>query len=96
MLTVFPAVCYPPPSGIVGWWAGEGNANDSFATNNGTLVNGVGFATGEVGQAFSFNGTSQYVSVPDSGSWDFGTQDYSIELWAKFSSAGGDTNPSGA
>ncbi len=33
--------CTPPPSGLVDWWAGEGNALDSFGTNNGILVNGL-------------------------------------------------------
>jgi Concanavalin A-like lectin/glucanases superfamily/Immunoglobulin domain/Bacterial Ig domain len=89
VLTVFPAVCEPPPTGIVGWWAGQGNANDSFGTNNGTLEGGAGFGPGEVGQAFSFNGSSQYMQAPDSSNWDFGTHNYSIELWAKFNSAGG-------
>ena len=29
--------CTPAPSGLVGWWPGEGNANDIVGTNNGTL-----------------------------------------------------------
>jgi hypothetical protein len=33
-----PAQCDPPPSGIVAWWPGEGNANDLVGSNNGTLV----------------------------------------------------------
>ena len=45
-------LCTPPPLGLVSWWAAEGNANDSFATNNGILVNGVGFAPGESWTSF--------------------------------------------
>jgi hypothetical protein len=68
VLKVSPSpTCVPPPSGMVAWWRGEGNALDSFGTNNGTLHNGVGFEFGGgVGWAFSFNGTNSYVEVPDS------------------------------
>ena len=52
-------------SGLVAWWKGENNANDSVGINNGTLMNGAGFAAGEVGQAFNLNSSSyQYVWVP--------------------------------
>jgi hypothetical protein len=60
-----PTNCVPAATGLVAWWRGEGNALDSAAENNGTLLNGVGFAIGKVGQAFSFNGAGQIVQVPD-------------------------------
>ncbi len=60
--------CEPAPEGLISWWPAEGNADDIAGTNNGTLENGVTFAPGEVGQAFSFNGFDQYVQIPDSPS----------------------------
>ena len=58
--------CTPAPSGLVGWWQGEGNANDSAGTNNGTLsASGATYASGKVGQAFRFDGTNGYVQIPD-------------------------------
>ena len=61
--------CTPPPSGMVAWYSAENNANDSVGGNNGVLQNGaVANAPGKVGQAFSFNGTDQFVQVPDSPS----------------------------
>lgn len=66
LLTVNPLPpCVPAPSGIVGWWPGNGNAYDIVNGDNGTLVNGVTYAAGEVGQAFHFNGENQYVQIPD-------------------------------
>jgi hypothetical protein len=81
--------CTTPPLGLVDWWPGEGNAVDIVGTNNGTLVNGTGFAPGEVGWAFSFNGSlSNYVSIPDSPSLDVFTTKITIELWLKSNQSG--------
>jgi hypothetical protein len=74
--------CAPPPSGLVSWWQGEGNATDIISGNNGTLQNGALFAMGEVGQAFSFNGNSQYVTIPDSPSLHQ-SQEITIEAWVR-------------
>jgi len=57
--------CVPPPPNMVSWWPGDGNPNDIWDGNPGTLVNGATFAAGEVGQAFSFNGNNQYVLIGD-------------------------------
>jgi len=48
---------------MVGWWPGDGTAEDIRGGNNGTLQGGATFATGLVGQAFSFNGTSSTVEI---------------------------------
>lgn len=62
-----PPICSPAPPGLVGWWKGEGNANDSAGMNNGSLsASGATYATGEVGQGFRFDGTDGYVQIPDS------------------------------
>ena len=72
--------CDPAASGLISWWAAEGNAGDSVGTNNGTLENGAGFVAGEVGQAFQFNGTNQYVDVPSSSSLN-PTGSFTLEMW---------------
>ena len=70
------------PAGLVSWWRGEGDASDSAGTNNGVLEGGVAFAAGEVGQAFSFNGTNADVRVPASASLNVGLADgFTIETW---------------
>jgi hypothetical protein len=60
-----PQQCVSAPSGMVSWWPGDGNANDIRGSNNGTLVNGATFSPGKVGQAFSLDGTNDYVLVGD-------------------------------
>jgi serine/threonine protein kinase len=73
-----------PPAlpGLVAWWSAEGNANDVIGGNNGTVYNGVGYAAGEVGHAFSFNGTNSYVQVPDAPALRL-TNELTIEFWVK-------------
>src|ERR1043166_4029528 len=62
-------ICTPPPPNMVGWWPGDGNANDISGDNyNGTLSGGVTFAPGKVEQAFTFNGTDGEVILPNSAS----------------------------
>ncbi|MCX6928589.1 MAG: LamG domain-containing protein, partial [Verrucomicrobia bacterium] len=82
-----PTNCVPLPSGLVSWWQAEGNGSDVLGTNNATLMNGAGFATGKVGQAFSFNGVNQYVSVPDSPS--LRPANLTVEGWVNFSTLSG-------
>ena len=77
-----PEFCIAPPSNLVSWWPGDGDANDLQGVNNGTLVNGATFAPGKVGQAFSFDGTDDYVSVPNP-SFKTNIQG-TIEAWIKF------------
>jgi uncharacterized repeat protein (TIGR03803 family) len=55
--------CTGPPSGLVNWWRGENNGADSAGANTAFLSNGVAFATGEVGRAFSFDGIDDLLGV---------------------------------
>src|SRR6266567_3096859 len=56
--------CAPPPSGLVMWLPGDGNANDIVSGNNGSLQNGASFAPGKVGQALSLDGVNDFVTFP--------------------------------
>jgi uncharacterized repeat protein (TIGR03803 family) len=57
------ANCVANPSGLVNWWRGENDGNDSAGGNNAVLSNGVAFATGKVGQAFSFDGIDDLLQI---------------------------------
>ena len=77
--------CLPPPVGLVGWWPGDGDANDLAGTDNGVLQGGAtASAVGFVGSAFSFDGTSSSVQVPDSPT--LRPANLTIEAWVQFSS----------
>src|SRR6267154_2123898 len=63
--------CTAPPLGMFGWWPAEGNANDITphdhdGTFNGTFTSpSTAPTSGEVGRAFIFDGTDDYVDVPN-------------------------------
>src|ERR1051325_4815106 len=78
--------CDPTPDGIANWWSFEGNGNDSVGSKTVTLKNGAVFAAGKAGQGLQLDGTDDYAEAPADSQWRFGTNDFTIELWAKFSS----------
>lgn len=78
---VAPPACYPPPSGMVGWWRAEANANDSIGPNNGVLVGAATYAAGKVGSGFGLGGGR--VDVPYA--LELGPQTaLSVDAWVKY------------
>lgn len=74
--------CVPSPTGLVGWWPGDGNANDQAGSNDGTLLGGVSFEPGKVGQAFAFDGDTAAVKIGASPALDVGSGGgLTIEAW---------------
>lgn len=62
---IIPPVCAPPPAGLVGWWPGDGNANDLIGTSHGTTAGTNGFGAGRVGRAFECSADEQYAVIPN-------------------------------
>ena len=89
VVEVYDPICIDPPAGLVGWWAAEGNAYDALCANNGTTNGGVSYVSGEVGQAFSFDGTSGTVIIPDSTALRI-TNQITIECWINAQNTSGD------
>jgi uncharacterized repeat protein (TIGR01451 family) len=65
VIVMIAPLCAPAPDRLTSWWNAEGHPNDIVGGNNGTLQNGASYAQGRVGQAFTFDGTDQYISIPD-------------------------------
>lgn len=70
----------PAPSGIVGWWPGDGNARDLVATNHGILVNAT-TRPGYIADAFAFTGSNSYVQIPSSAVTAALTNAITLEAW---------------
>lgn len=86
------ATCTPPFEGLVGWWPGDGDANDMVGANHGTLVNGVTFATAMLGQAFSFDGVNDFVDVGSVVSVK-GQAQRTIDAWIRVNAFGSKSEP---
>lgn len=76
------ADCALQPNGLVAWWRAEGDAKDSEGPNDGALSNGATFAAGLIGQASSFDGVNDGISVPDAAVFRL-TTNLTIEGWIK-------------
>ncbi len=77
-----PPVCINPPSGLVSWWPGDGNADDFEDGNGGTLQNGAAFTAGLVDQAFLLNaGLNSGIQIPASSSLN--PSQITLEAWIK-------------
>jgi hypothetical protein len=74
------SACYSVPGGPVSWWPGEGTGEDIVDGNDGTIVGGISFAPGVVGQAFRIGDSRSRVNVPDSENLKI-TEALTIEGW---------------
>jgi len=75
---------------MVSRWKLDGNANDSWGSNNGTLVNGPTWKSGSdciSGECLSFDGVDDYVSIGAIPNMDF-SESFSIGAWANLSQFG--------
>jgi hypothetical protein len=73
----------PPTKGLVAWWRGEGNANDSAGGHNGVLRGGMTFTNGVFGQAFAA-GSRRRVLVPDDPAFELTS--FTIGAWVNIHS----------
>lgn len=74
-------------SGLVGWWKFDGNAKDSSPYGDDGTVNGASLTADRKNRgnsAYSFNGTTAYISAPDAGQLD--NTSMTASLWLDLSS----------
>jgi hypothetical protein len=78
-----PVISQIPTSGLISNYTLTGNANDATGNNNGTLQNSpsaVADRFGNANRAYSFNGSSQYISTEVSY---VSPTDFTISIWFK-------------
>lgn len=74
--------CTPPPSGVVGWWAGNGSATDAISGVQAQLAGDTTYRTAAVGAGFKFDGVGDLVEIPDSAALK--PAQVSVEAWVRF------------
>jgi len=80
-------------NGLVAYYPFNGNANDETGNGHNGTVFGAALATDRMGvnsACYLFDGINDYISVPDSSAWAFGTQDFSLSFWFNISSSNSD------
>jgi len=76
------AQCTTAPSGMTNWWPADGNAFDIIGGEHGSLQGGATFGPGEVAQAFSLDGSNDFVLVPNDPAAAFNfAGSFSIDAW---------------
>lgn len=67
------------PGSGTSWYDMSGN------NNHGTLTNGPTFSSDNQGY-INFDGSNDYVTIPYSSNWNFGTGEFTIEVWVNIAS----------
>ncbi|ALM47776.1 hypothetical protein AMR72_01990 [Flavobacterium psychrophilum] len=85
-----PALSQLPASNLIANYKFEGNANDATGNNNGTFQGGTPTASADrfnnAGRAYTFNGSSNYISTTNSY---VNPSSFSISSWFRTSSTSG-------
>lgn len=71
-------------NGLIGYYPFCSNANDASGNGNNGTVHGATLTTdrfGNTNSAYSFNGTSNYISVSDQASLRLSNTDFTISAW---------------
>ncbi len=76
-----------PTPGPSAWWRAEGDSDDSVGTSDGAINGTVGFTPQAVGQGFTFDGLTGYISVPDAPA--LRPASLTIEGWIKIGDPNG-------
>lgn len=87
------AACVAPPTGLVAWWRGNGDAFDSTGTNDARIVSNVRFAPAVGGDGFLFSGNGDdYVGLPENifpiPSGGYSGTPFTFEVWFRTASGG--------
>ena len=83
-------VCLDTTPGLLARWPGDGTTAEVAHGRDGTLVLGTTYEAGAVGQAFSFDGGDDVVTVPDDPDWTI-DGDFTIDTWVSMDDLSGES-----
>lgn len=74
--------CVDAPSGMTNWWTGDNNTFDIVGGEHGTLMGDATYADGQVANAFSLDGSGDFISVANDEEAAFNFDgSFSIDAW---------------
>ena len=79
--SVIPADLLPADTVFYSHLDGDMSNSRHDVTLNGGMI--IGADDGPFNGSYHFDGTGDYLSIPDSDDWDFGSNDWSIDFWVK-------------
>ena len=82
--------CLPPPSGMTGWWPGDGNTNDIVGNRNATLHDNATTGPGLVEEGFLLDGDGDFVEVSHDSALNVSSGDFTVDLWVYFNTTAGE------
>jgi hypothetical protein len=92
-IRVAPQSSTPPTStlwnNLKAYYTADNTTNDAKGTTNGTLVNGATYSTGKINNGFQFDGIDDYINIPATSNFNFGTNDFSYSCWINSSNISG-------
>lgn len=77
--------CFDPPSNLVAWWPGDGNAEDIVGAADGIESGGATYDAGYVGQAFNLDGVAATVLLDEVTA----PRSFTVEAWVRPARASG-------
>lgn len=80
------AISEPLEEGLIAYFPFNGNAYDESGNNHHGTISGATLAADRFGNsnsAYSFDGSNDYVEIPDDASFDFGAGGFTVSAWIK-------------
>jgi hypothetical protein len=81
-LTKVCELCVASPAGLVHFWAADNTAADSVGTEHGVLTGTATYMPGQIGSAFSFDGSNNAQVLTSATPLSLPADTFSIEFWA--------------
>jgi hypothetical protein len=87
---VGPRACFPLAFKPTNWWPGDGNLADIVGGRTAVLHGDALMGFGLVSQAFILDGDGDFVEVPHHPALNFGSGDFTVDLWVLFNDTAGE------
>jgi hypothetical protein len=79
-----PKSCADPSPCLIAWWPGDGNTNEIINGYSAELIGEATFDIGLVNEAFSLDGSDDFINIPHNEELNFSTNDFTLEFWIQF------------